>query len=80
MNLFSGTNFKNKDLVLIYYYLTNQIDRAELVAGLGRTRTNTYYYVGRAVSYWLKKGVLKFKKIKDTDELGGRDIHNEETK
>lgn len=65
---------KNKELTLIYSYLINKIDRSELVDGLGRTRTNTYYYVGRAVTYWLKRGILKFKKIKDTTELGGRDL------
>lgn len=65
---------KNKELVLIYQYLTNKIDRGELADKLNRTRTNTYYYIGRAVSFWLKKGILKFKKIKHTDELGGRDL------
>jgi uncharacterized protein YehS (DUF1456 family) len=67
-------NLKNKDLVVIYSYLKGQITREEMAIRLKRTRTNTYYYIGMAVHYWLKKGVLRFKRIADDSELGGRDI------
>ncbi len=67
-------SLKNKDMVIVYRYLTGKIDREEMTKQLHRTRTNTYYYIGRATHYWLKKGVLKFKRISDDRELGGTDL------
>jgi hypothetical protein len=71
---FNGTHLKNKELVSIYRYLTRDITQAELSTALGRTRTNTYYYIGRAVHYWFKKGIIRFRKVKDPSELGGMDV------
>jgi hypothetical protein len=74
---FKGAPLKNKELQLIYLYLVNKLTRAELSDQLGRTRTNTYYYVGRAAHYWIRIGVLKLRKIKGSEELGGKDINIE---
>lgn len=68
------TNLDNRELVQIYDYLRGRITRITLADELGRTRTNTYYYIGRAVHYWLKMGIIKFHKIKDKSDLGGKDI------
>ncbi len=65
---------KNKDLVLIYKYLKGRITRYQLADDLGRTRTNTYYYIGRAAAYWLRKGILRFRTVKDDKDLGGWDV------
>lgn len=64
----------NDELASIYDYLNGFITQAEMARELGKTRTNTYYYIGRAVDYWLRTGVLKFEKIEDTKELGGSDV------
>lgn len=68
------SSLKNKDLVLIYQYLHQQIDTRELMTGINRSRTNVYYYIGRAVAFWLKTGVIQFKKISNKKQLGGRDL------
>lgn len=68
------TNLTNEELVIIYNYLTRKIDRDELSAQLKKTRTNTYYYIGRAAFYWIRLGILKFRVIKDSRELGGDDV------
>lgn len=78
---FRGTPLKNKELQTIYMYLADKITRVELSDQLGRTKTNSYYYIGRAVHYWLRTGVLKFHKVRETRNLGGRDINdNQEPK
>lgn len=64
----------NDELASIYDYLQGQISQAQLARELNRTRTNTYYYIGRAVDYWLSIGVTKFVNIKDVKELGGIDV------
>lgn len=74
---FKGTPMKNKELVSIYNYLTNRLTRPELTAKLGRTRTNTYYYIGRATHYWIRRGILRFRKINSSQELGGNDVKEE---
>lgn len=68
------THLKNEELILVYNYLHQKIDGPELAVGLGHSRTNLYYYIGRAVHFWLKIGVLRFRRIKNTNELGGKDI------
>lgn len=68
------TNLTNDELASIYDYLNGQITQAQLSKEIGRTRTNTYYYLGRAVQYWLGNGTLKFSKVTTPEELGGRDI------
>lgn len=67
------TKLTNDELASIYDYLNGQISQAQLSKEIGRTRTNTYYYIGRAVQYWLKVGVLKFTKVSDPNDLGGKD-------
>ncbi len=73
---FRGAPLENKELHAIYLYLTNKITRVELSERLGRTKTNGYYYIGRAVHYWLHTGILKFHRIQDNEKLGGRDINS----
>lgn len=65
------TKMTNKELRLVYQYLTGVITRQELSEQLGRSRTNSYYYIGRATWYWVHIGVLQFKPIKRSTELGG---------
>ena len=67
-------SLKNKDMVIVHRYLTGKIDREEMAKQLHRTRTNAYYYIGRCAHYWLKKGILKFKRVSDDRELGGTDL------
>lgn len=67
-------NLKNYQLKLVYDYLHNEIDRGEMAEQFGRSRTNMYYYIGRAMHYWLKIKVVKFRKVKDPKELGGEDV------
>lgn len=64
----------NEELSLVHKYLMDKISRQELSAALGRTRTNTYYYIGRAMFYWFTTGILVFKDIKRKRELGGSDL------
>lgn len=64
----------NDELASIYDYLNGHITQGQLAKELGRTRTNTYYYIGRAVDYWLRVGVVSFVDIKEPKELGGVDV------
>lgn len=61
----------NDELASIYDYLQGNISQQQLSKELKRARTNTYYYVGRAVHYWLGMGVIQFTNITDQEELGG---------
>lgn len=61
----------NDELASIWDYLRGNITQQQLSLELRRSRTNTYYYVGRAVRYWLVKGVLKFSNVTTQEELGG---------
>lgn len=70
----SDTKFSNDELASIYDYLNGQISQAQMAKEIGRTRTNSYYYVGRAVQYWLKQGTLRFTKVSAQEDLGGKDI------
>ncbi len=70
MKNFRDTKMSDEELTTIYSYLRDDISRRQLTQQLQRTRTNTYYYVGRACHYWIKKGILRFKRVKDTAELG----------
>lgn len=65
-------NLTNDELASIWDYLRGNITQQQLTSELRRTRTNTYYYVGRAVHYWLGIGVLQFTNVTDQRELGGR--------
>lgn len=68
------TKLKNSELQIIYDHIKNRDSPTELSEALNRTRTNTYYYIGRAVHYWIKTGVLRFKKVNlEPSELGGQD-------
>lgn len=70
---FQGTHFRNKELRAIYQYLQEDITQEELARRIGKTRTNTYYYIGRAAHYWINTGMLKWRPaIKGTYDLGGR--------
>jgi hypothetical protein len=70
----ASTQLTNDELASIYDYLQGQITQAELCREVQRARTNTYYYVGRAMHYWLERGVLEFKPIDQQEELGGADV------
>lgn len=69
-------HFTNDELASIYDYLNGQITQAQMAREVGRTRTNAYYYVGRAVQYWIKNGTLRFVKITEPEDLGGKDVKN----
>lgn len=64
-------NLTNDELASIWDYLKGNISQQQLGLELKRTRTNTYYYVGRAVHYWLSIGVLQFTNVTSQEELGG---------
>lgn len=64
-------NLTNDELASIWDYLRGNITQQQLARELRRARTNTYYYVGRAVHYWLSIGVLQFTNVTDQAELGG---------
>lgn len=70
----NDTHFTNDELASIFDYLQGHITQAKLSREIGRTRTNTYYYVGRAVQYWLGRGTLKFDGVLRPEDLGGKDI------
>lgn len=67
-------HFTNEELASIYDYIHGTINQAQLARELGRGRTNTYYYIGRAVSYWLEIGVLKFNNVQQPEDLGGSNL------
>jgi hypothetical protein len=71
---FKGAPLKNSELELIYRYLTHRLTRVELADQLGRTRTNTYYYIGRAMHYWMSTGLVRLKRAKSVQDLGGKDL------
>lgn len=64
----------NDELVSIYDYLMGHISQAQLAKEMKRSRTNTYYYIGRAADYWIQTGVLKFTTIRKPEDLGGKPI------
>lgn len=72
----TGTRFTNDELASIYDYLNGNISQAQLSREIGRTRTNTYYYIGRAVQYWVRQGTLRFTKVTSAEDLGGKDVNN----
>lgn len=61
----------NDELASIYDYLMGNINQVQLAKEVKRIRTNTYYYIGRACAYWLKIGILRFRKIEKQEDLGG---------
>lgn len=63
-------NLDNDELASIYDYLTGQISQSQLSKEIKKVRTNTYYYVGRAVHYWIRNGVLQFQGVKKPEDLG----------
>lgn len=68
------TKLTNAQLLAVYQCLKGDISHTELAQALGKTRTNAYYYIGRAAAYWLRTGVLKFKAKLTAADLGGADI------
>lgn len=72
--MMGDTHFSNEELASIYDYLAGNISQAQLAREIGKTRTNTYYYIGRAVQYWVKHGVLRFTAVEKPEDLGGKDI------
>lgn len=67
----------NDELASIWDYLNGNISQQQLSKEMKRARTNTYYYIGRAVHYWLGTGVIQFNNITKQEELGG-DMKEEE--
>lgn len=63
----------NDELASIYDYLKGNISQQQLARELNRARTNTYYYIGRAVDYWLQIGILRFSNVTAQEELGGKE-------
>lgn len=61
----------NDELASIYDYLQGNISQQQLSKELRRSRTNTYYYIGRALRYWLSVGVVVFNNVTSQEELGG---------
>ncbi len=76
----SDTHFTNDELASIYDYVQGNITQAQLTREVKRTRTNTYYYLGRAMDYWLRNGVLQFTAIEKQEDLGGSDMDNQKVK
>jgi hypothetical protein len=70
----------NDELASIYDYLQGNISQQQLSKELKRTRTNTYYYIGRAVHYWLSIGVVQFNNVTSQEELGGSKPKKKEKK
>lgn len=68
----------NDELASIYDYLNGNITQKQLGKELRRSRTNTYYYVGRAVDYWLQMGLLRFANITKQEELGGKEKEDDD--
>ena len=64
----------NDELASIYDYLRGNISHRRLTAELKKARTNSYFYIGRAVDYWLQVGILQFASITKQEQLGGKDI------
>lgn len=70
-----GTRLTNKELSAVYDFLNGAITQVALAHELGKTRTNTYYYIGVACRYWLSCGILKFNgDIKKRRDVGGSDV------
>lgn len=76
MRAYTGTHMKNEDLKWIYKFLRGEISQMDLSKKVGRTRTNTYYYIGRAVHYWVQNGVIDLKDVKRSRQLGGDDVRS----
>lgn len=70
----TDTHFTNDELASIYDYLKGNITQNQLCKEIGRARTNTYYYIGRAVHYWVQRGVLQFNNVEAQQDLGGSDV------
>lgn len=70
------TKLSNAQLVAVYLCLQGDISHTELAERLGKTRTNSYYYIGRAVAYWLRTGVLRFKLDITPVDLGGNEAYS----
>lgn len=71
--VFNGKPPKMSDLEAVYDFLMDKITRQELAERIGHSRTTLYYYVARAMTYWLRTGRLKFdNEVKDAEGLGGR--------
>lgn len=69
-----GTNrLAALELRAVYRYLCADISQKQLSDRLKRTRTNTYYYIGRAVHYWVLDGTLEW----NENIKSSRDIHSE---
>ncbi len=64
----------NNDMASIYDYLHGSITQEQLGKELNVTRTNTYYYIGRAMAYWLKTNRMQFINITSQSDLGGKEI------
>ena len=75
----SEPHLTNDELASIYDYLRGTITQTQLTRELKRARTNTYYYVGRAVHYWVGNGTLRFYGIHKAEDLGGSDVDQEDT-
>lgn len=69
-----STHLTNDELASIYDYLKGNISQIQLSQELNRSRTNTYYYLGRATHYWIKTGILKFDGVQSPEDLGGEDV------
>lgn len=73
----TATHFTNDELASIFDYLNGHITQAQLSREIKRSRTNTYYYIGRAVQYWVTQGILKFENVKRPEDLGGKEEDSE---
>jgi hypothetical protein len=71
-------HFTNDEFASIYDYLQGHISKGRLGVEIKKSRTNTYYYLGRAFEYWLSIGVVQFANITDQKELGGKDVEEKE--
>lgn len=71
------THFTNDELASFYDYLQGNITQTQLTQEVKRARTNTYYYLGRAMDYWIKTGVLQFRDIATQEDLGGEMVNEE---
>lgn len=72
-------NLTNDELASYYDYLQGNINQLQLTREVHKTRTNTYYYLGRACEHFLQIGVLRFNPIQDQSELGGMEVPDEQT-
>jgi len=74
MHAITTNHLTNDELASIYDYMKGNIDQKQLEKEMHRARTNTYYYIGRAVHYWLNKGIIRFNPIHSQEDLGGSDL------